>query len=148
MTDLKYVTYCGLYCRLCSKTARIPQLAKALQDTMKKDDYESFGPSIPGFDVFWQWLSGLAVPQDPSCRSGCGNPNCAIRECAQERGQEICVYCEDYPCTRFHQLRNDPITVADGEMLKAMGIDAWIEEQERRCQRGVCYSDIRYDASD
>jgi hypothetical protein len=33
-------------------------------------------------------------------------------------------------------------------MLKEMGVDAWIEEQERRRQRGVCYSDIRYDASD
>lgn len=43
------------------------------------------------------------------------NPLCL---CDQEKKQEICVYCEDYPCTHFQQLaRRYPNLIADGEML-------------------------------
>ena len=157
MADLKYVTYCGLYCKLCSVVGRMPQLAKAMQDTMKKDHrflQEALRKgdldSLPqGFKSLWLWLESQANPGDKRCRKGCGAPDCAIRKCAQEKGYEVCVYCDDYPCAHLQWLIDqDPTIVADGKMLKKMGIDAWIEEQELRCQKGVCYSDIRYDASD
>ena len=35
MTELKYVTYCGLYCRLCANLARIPQPSAALRETLR-----------------------------------------------------------------------------------------------------------------
>ena len=33
--------------------------------------------------------------------------------------------------------------LADGHRMKAIGIDAWIQEQEERKQTGFAYSDIR-----
>ena len=70
------------------------------------------------------------------------NPLCL---CDQEKKQEICVYCEDYPCTHFQQLaRRYPNLIVDGEMLKEIGIDARILEQKQRCQRGFCVSDGIY----
>ena len=148
MADLKYVTYCGLYCKHCANIARIPLQAKALYDTMKKEGYEYFGPmESPEFNNFWKYLGTLVVldKECPACRGGCGDPECRIRICAREKQQEICVYCEDYPCAHFQQLaRRYPNLIADGSMLKEIGVEAWILEQEQRCQRGFCFSDSRY----
>ena len=148
MADLKYVTYCGLYCKHCINLARIPHQAKTLYDTMKREGYEYFGPyGSSQFNDFWKYLGQLTVLDKdcPLCRGGCGDPECRIRICAREKRQEICVYCEDYPCTNIQQLaRRYPNLIADGSMLKEIGIEAWILEQEQRCQRGFCFSDSRY----
>jgi hypothetical protein len=149
MANLKYVTYCGLYCKHCVNFARIPQQAKALYDTMKREGYEYFGPyESPEFNNFWKHLGKIATPDKDNlgCRtSGCGNPNCKIRICAREKKQDICVFCEEYPCCNFEFLiRQYPALLGDGEKLKEMGIDAWLEEQEERCKRGYCFSEGRY----
>ena len=89
MPDLTYVTYCGLYCRLCGNIARTPKQAQALRDSMRKDGWENWGESAhPGFGEFWRILALLAASDEtcPGCRGGCGFPGCKIRPCAQERG--------------------------------------------------------------
>jgi hypothetical protein len=149
MADLKYVTYCGLYCRHCVNFARIPQQAKALYDTMQREGYEFFGPyQAPEFNDFWKHLKKLTEldKTNPSCRGGCGDPGCKIRICAGEKGHEICVYCDEYPCDKFEFLiRQYPALLGDGKKLKEMGMDAWLAEQEARCERGYCFSEGRYD---
>jgi hypothetical protein len=149
MADLKYVTYCGLYCKHCVNIARIPQQAKTLHDTMKREGYEYFGPyESSHFNDFWEYLKHLTVLDNecPLCRGGCGDPGCKIRICAREKNQEICVYCDEYPCTHFENLiRQYPALLGDGKRLKELGIDAWIAEQEQRYERGYCFSEGRYD---
>jgi len=149
MTDLKYVTFCGLYCRHCINFARIPQQAAALYNTMDREGYEHFGPyESPEFNDFWKHLKKLAEldKTNPGCRGGCGDPGCKIRICAKEKGQEICVYCEEYPCDKFEFLvKQYPALLGDGKKIKEMGIEAWLHEQEERCRRGYCFSDGRYD---
>ena len=149
MADLKYVTYCGLYCKHCTQMARIPQQAKTLYDTMKREGFEYFGPSVwPEFKDFWKHLQYLSEFEktNTGCRAGgCGDPNCRIRVCAGEKGMEICVYCDEYPCDRFDFLtRQYPSLLGEGQKLKELGIDAWLVEQEERCQRGYCFSESRY----
>jgi hypothetical protein len=148
MADLKYVTYCGLYCKHCTNFARIPQQAKALYQTMKREGYEYFGPyESQEFSDFWKYLQRLTEldKTNPACRGGCGDPNCKIRICAREKGQEICVYCNEYPCNNFEFLiKQYPALLGDGRKLKEMGIDAWIQAQEERCKRGYCFSEGRY----
>ena len=149
MPDLKYVTYCGLYCRLCDNLARIPQQASALYKTLLKGGWEYFGPDcISGFREFWAGLEQLSRvdPDFKGCRGGCGNPHCDIRKCAQSRKVELCSSCNDYPCGHIEELaKRYPNLIGDGRRQQEIGLEKWIQEQEERCKAGFCYADIRYD---
>ena len=145
--DMKYITYCGLYCRLCATAGRIPRQAQALRDTMAKEGYEFFGHEIVGFTDFWGYLTRLSK-QDQTClgcRGGCGNPTCKIRQCARQREVEICpVDCQDYPCPAVRELAGVyPTLLADGARLKEVGVARWVAEQQQRAATGFAYADIR-----
>jgi len=148
-SQLRLVTYCGLYCGLCAQCCRIPQQARSLQDTMRREGYEYWGKEISGFEQFWKFLGGLADSESRcSCRSGgCGPSFCAIRKCARARGVEVCVFCDEYPCQHIQGLaKRYPNLLADGQRMKNVGIDAWIKEQEERRRSGFAYADIRRQA--
>lgn len=147
MTDLKWVTYCGLYCGLCTSTLRIPRQARELRDTMRGEGYEIWGPdAVPRFQEFWQVLNDLAESgQECSCREKtCGPGFCSIRGCAAERGVEVCPFCEEYPCGRISALAEGYVNlIADGQRMKRIGLDQWIQEQKERQETGFAYVDIR-----
>ncbi len=148
MTDLKYVTYCGLYCRLCANLARVPRQASALRETLRKDGWERFGPQlIEGFGGFWDVLAKLSRTEQTcqGCRGGCGDPDCAIRRCARERAIELCPSCPDFPCAHLDRLgKRYPNLIADGMRQRQVGLERWLEEQEERCRTGFCYADLRH----
>lgn len=147
MTDkLKLVTYCGLYCDLCGQRARIAPQADALRESMAKEGYEFWGKEIAGFTDFWRFLTNLADPEKacPGCRQDGGPPFCTIRKCAREKGLELCVDCEEYPCRRIHAIAEGyPTLLSESKRIKKIGIDAWIEEQKQRAETGFAYVDIR-----
>lgn len=146
MNTLKYVTYCGLYCKLCAQMGRIPQQARSLRETMAKEGYEFFGPLTPNFPDFWKFLDRLSRSDEtgPGCRGGCGYPECKIRKCARERGIDLCSSCPEYPCPHIQQLaKRYPTLIADGMRQREIGVDRWIAEQEDRCTSGFVYADIR-----
>jgi len=149
MENLKYVTYCGLYCRLCTNLARIPQQAKMLKATMSKAGYEIFGEHyVEHFKEFWEVLGRFSETDKtcPACRGGCGDPSCKVRICAREKEIERCPVCKDYPCEHVLELaKRYPNLVADGKRQEEIGIEAWIEEQEERIRAGFCYDQIRYE---
>lgn len=146
MSDLTQVTYCGLYCGLCSQRNRIPQRAGALRDSMHKEAWDLWGQEIPKFREFWSFLNGLAESESRcSCRGGqCGPPFCGIRKCAPQKGVDVCPFCDDYPCERILGLAKGYVTMlADGKRMKEIGLEAWIQEQEERRKTGFSYVDIR-----
>lgn len=147
MDDLKYVTYCGLYCGLCANIARIPQQASALKNTLINDGWEYFGKYvIENFDEFFKALDKFSQFDKTcaGCRNGCGNPDCEIRKCAQDKKVELCPSCDQYPCTHIENLaKSYPNLIGDGTRLKQIGIEKWVEEQKKRQQNGFCYADIR-----
>jgi hypothetical protein len=146
MADLAQVTYCGLYCGLCSQRNRIPQRARALREAMQREGWDQWGGEIPNFKEFWSFLDGIGESEPRcSCRAGkCGPPFCGIRKCARQKGVDVCPFCEDYPCNRVLGLAKGYVTlIADGERMKKIGIDAWVEEQEGRAETGFAYVDIR-----
>jgi hypothetical protein len=146
MSNLESVTYCGLFCELCSARARIPHQAQALQKSMEEEGYSIWGKEIPDFKPFWDFLRGLCDPQKvcSGCRQGGGPPFCSIRTCCRKKGLDICVFCEEYPCHRIRELaKGYPTLLSDGTRIKEIGIEKWIEEQEIRAKKGVVYSDIR-----
>jgi hypothetical protein len=145
MTDLTLVTYCGLYCGLCSLRSRVPPAARTLRTQMSQAGYEYFGPFVHGFSPFWTFLQALAGSESRcNCReAGCGPPDCEIRACARERGVEVCALCGDYPCERIQTFaRTYPLLLVDAQRMREIGIDAWIAEQEKRALTGFSYTDI------
>ena len=73
--EMKYVTYCGLYCGLCSSRGRIPQQSRILRDSMLKDGYDQWGEQyLPNFKVFWEFLNERCEPDKccPCCRQAGG----------------------------------------------------------------------------
>jgi len=146
---LKYVTYCGLYCKLCANMARIPKQARALRETMAKEGWEFFGKEVfSDFDAFWKGLELFSRHDQrcPGCRSGqCGYPGCEIRKCAQARKVAVCPACPEFPCAHVKKLAERyPTLIADGVRQQKIGLDAWIREQDERVDRGFCYAEIRY----
>jgi len=139
----KYICYCGLYCENCAVMAKIAPASKVLYEEMKKAGFADIIHFIPGGDSFWPFLKGMA--EDGvcvSCKDGSGNPACAVRKCAMEKGIEICALCETYPCEKFGAFfQGYPVLKHDNALLKDQGINAWAKLQDERRMNGFTYTD-------
>jgi hypothetical protein len=146
MERISEVTYCGIYCPNCGVRSRLPKQAGALLATMKAGEWDDFGHGIEGFTPFWKFLHGLADESvNKSCRNGtCGAPNCTIRACAKNKKIEVCPLCTQYPCDLIKQFaRSEPTLIFDGERMKEIGLEKWIDEQYERRRRDFSYDDVR-----
>jgi hypothetical protein len=146
MTDLQRVAYCGLYCGLCLNGCRIPRRAQELKQLLDKVSIAEWGPELPNFDGFWRFLARLAEFEPRAgCREhSCGPEPCAIRACASTKGVDACPFCADYPCDRIRTLSKRYVTlIGDGERMREVGLDRWIEEQKARQACGFAYIDLR-----
>jgi hypothetical protein len=146
MEHIGEVTYCGIYCPNCGVNCRLPKQASTLLNTMKAGDWGDFGHGIEGFTPFWRFLNGLADVNTPkSCRNGtCGAPNCSIKACAKKKDVEVCPLCAEYPCDKIKLFaKSEPTLLFDGERMKEIGLEKWIDEQEDRRRRGFSYDDVR-----
>jgi hypothetical protein len=139
---------CGLYCGLCASRRRIPEQASQLRRTLMAEGYDEGYFDIPGlherFAAFWEGLNLLAATACAGCRAGGGNPDCAIRHCALERQLLACPDCADFPCDKLGVLGRYPLYLADAARLKAIGFEAWADEQEGRARCGFSYADVRH----
>ena len=138
----KYSSYCGLYCENCAVKVKIEPAAKVLYEEMKKADFDDVVGFIPGGGGFWSFLKGMA--EDGvciSCRDGSGNPGCAVRVCAKEKGVEMCAFCDAYPCDKFAAFfKGYPMLISDNDLLRDKGWGAWAELQDERQSQGYTYS--------
>ncbi|MCL1940960.1 MAG: DUF3795 domain-containing protein [Synergistaceae bacterium] len=140
--DKKYISYCGLYCENCAVKAKVEPAAKILYDEMKKAGFEGIIHMIPGGDGFWPFLKGMAEEGVcVSCKEGSGNPGCAVRMCAREKGVEMCAACGSYPCEKFGPFfEGYPVLEHDNALLRE-DTGAWSELQDKRREKGFTYSD-------
>jgi len=138
----KYVCYCGFYCECCVVKARIRPAAQNLLDEMKRGGFENFIEFIPGSSEFWPFLKNMAEKGlCASCKENGGDPDCAIRNCAREKGVDMCALCNDYPCKHFTPYEQYSILFADNEVLREKGMKDWSKIQDERVAKGFCYSD-------
>ncbi|MCL2608233.1 MAG: DUF3795 domain-containing protein [Methanomassiliicoccaceae archaeon] len=139
----EYMCYCGLYCGNCAVKAKVEPAALVLYDEMQKAGFEDVIDSIPGGGGFWAFLKEMAENGAcTSCKEGGGNPGCAIRTCAEERGVEMCALCADYPCDLFDGfLERYPTLRTDNLVLREKGINAWAKMQDERRSKGFTYRD-------
>ena len=144
--DRKYACYCGLCCENCAVKAKVGPAAKVLYDEMEKAGFEEVINYIPGGEGFWPFLKGMANDgMCISCNDGGGNPGCAIRICAKDRGVDMCALCSDYPCDQITAFISASVGYSvleqDNAMLRDKGWEAWTELQDKRRAAGFCYSD-------
>ena len=141
--DKKYTCYCGLYCENCSVRAKINPAAKVLHNEMKTAGFEEIIHFIPGGDGFWSFLKNMAENGTcTSCREGSGNPACAVRICAKNKGVEMCALCESYHCEHFTKFfKGYPILKHDNALLREKGWEAWAKLQDERGTNGFVYQD-------
>jgi hypothetical protein len=77
-----------------------------------------------------------------SCKEGSGNPGCAVRICAKEKGVEMCALCENYPCELFDKFYDGyPMLKHDNALLRDEGMEAWGKLQDERRAKGFTYTD-------
>ena len=150
--DKRLACYCGLYCGNCAVKVKVEPAAKVLYDEMKSAGFEDVINYIPGGEGFWPFLKsmvndGVCV----SCRDGSGNPGCAVRICAKEKGVDMCAFCEDYPCEKFEAFLNVsvgyPVLKHDNALLRDKGWEAWLTLQEGRRKTGYSYRDGKDNAN-
>ena len=146
--DKRYACYCGLYCEHCAVKAKVGPAARVLYDEMKKAGFEDVINFIPGGEGFWPFLKGMAEDgMCVSCKDGSGNPGCAIRLCAQDKGVEMCAFCGDYPCDKFADFLKATVGYSvleqDNALLRDKGWEAWLEHQANRRVAGFTYSDFK-----
>jgi len=132
-----YVSYCGLYCKLCQFTYKSADVLKRDLEHRHGDGFAKDAPE------FWKTLSMLAIKPKGTCRKGGCNDGfpCAIRQCAKKKGVFACTECELYPCTRIKTLAGGSAynMIFDGHRMKEIGLDAWVREQEERIKDGFHY---------
>jgi hypothetical protein len=123
--------------------SKVAPASMLLHEEMKKAGFEDIIHLIPGGDGFWQFLRGMA--EDGvcvSCKDGSGNPGCAVRVCAKEKGVEMCALCEEYPCKMLDGFwQRYPILIQDNALLRDEGMEAWTKLQDGRRARGFAYSE-------
>ena len=139
------IACCGLYCGACP-----------IYDTGKRGDLKHLGQIARAMA---DYLGRAVEVSDLACE-GCLSEvvaahcrDCALRACALGKGLACCAECPDFPCQRIMDFSRDGIhsEVLDNiQRQREIGIDAWIEEQERRQQTrlnfkencGVCGSPL------
>jgi len=131
------VAYCGLYCGACAiKNGQIRNAAKSLQGMLKAYGYPDWAPTLaefvpatkhyPEFEGVLEWLTA----QDcEGCPAGGGNPACAIRICAREKGFAGCWECGEDPCEKLQAIDQDSRVPESRQRIREAGLEAWLAEQ-------------------
>ena len=134
--DKGYACYCGLYCGNCPMKLKVNPAAKVLYDEIRNAGFDRVVLTFPGGDSFWNILEMTAVKMVcTSCREGSGDPECAVRICAKEKGVEMCALCTEHPCEHIGKLyaTGHPTLEKDNILLRDKGWEEWGKVQDERC---------------
>ena len=146
------VGYCGLYCGACGiHQGKIKQAAENLQKIISAYGFDKlttelakYEPAFNHYTEFENVLNGFVkmFGECPGCLTGGGPPDCAIRECCEQKAYTTCTGCgETETCEKLQ--RYGPQELERLQKIKAMGIVKWAEEMQRKVEAGYCYLDER-----
>ena len=143
------VGHCGLYCGACGiYQERIKQAIVNLRKVIgaygfdkMASDLAKWEPAFVRYPEFESVLDGFArlLGDCPGCAGGGGDPRCAVRECCKEKDYAICVECMEFSsCEKLQRV----VQSLDGlRRIKAVGVDEWAEEMQKKVDAGYCYLD-------
>lgn len=130
-SDAWVISICGLNCAKCDIYAAArgnPKVRDEIVAWFKEERNQVLNPEAVRCD---------------GCRGSLEthwSSDCKMMLCARKRGIPYCFQCPDFPCTLLEAFSADGIahhqrTVANLKWMKAIGIDAWIDEQK---SQGKC----------
>jgi hypothetical protein len=137
MTEIhpKYIAPCGLYCGVCR-----------IRYATEKNDLEYLRRLAHIYARRFPEISS-ADPEELLC-DGCLSARrfvfcreCAIRDCAQQKGYQGCHECLDFPCDLIAKF---PMPVGKKVILRSIpfwrkyGTEQWVNSEEERYQCPEC----------
>jgi hypothetical protein len=144
------IGYCGLYCGACGiYQGRITQAVENLRKTISAYGFDKFAPELakwePAFQHYAEFenvLNGFVkmFGKCPGCIGGGGDPTCAVRECCKQKAYTTCAECSEMGSCEKAQ-RYGPRALEGLKKIKALGIDRWTEEMQKKANAGYCYLD-------
>jgi hypothetical protein len=122
----RHDSYCGLYCGAC------PILVANVKGEVaaKAAAWELPAENIVCYGCKAKVIAGICA-------------DCVMRLCAQDRGFDFCVECDDYPCGSVQTFQRDrfphhTLITLNLEAIRDRGVDAWLEEQKKRWSCPAC----------
>ena len=118
-------SYCGLYCGSCPflMASRRDEL-DVIAERLEKDKKELFCEGCKGEQV------------SVFCKK------CGIKQCALDHQVEFCFECDEYPCEKLQNFKNDDhphhsVILKNLDSLKELGLEKWLELQQKlwSCQK-------------
>jgi len=101
-------------------------------------------PTLQHYPEFESVMSGLVklFGECPGCAAGGGDPNCAVRSCAQKKKYATCAKCDSMEtCEKVQRYGSKALEGL--RKIKSVGIDKWIKEMQNKVDSGYCYLDER-----
>ena len=140
------VAYCGLYCGACAiKNGQIRDAAKSLQQMLEAYGYAQwapmlaeFVPAIKHYPEFEGVLGWLTTQDCQGCLAGGGDPACAIRICAREKGFAGCWECAEVACEKLPGIN----PLENRQRIREVGLEVWLAEQAAKVKEGFSYLDV------
>ena len=133
---------CGLYCGACSTYV-----------ARKRGDQAALSAVAKRIAQLRGWI--LKPEEDLVC-DGCLSSQlatvcrrCSMRACAVEKRIAHCAQCSDFPCQTIIDFNNDgrphhSEVLANVRHQQKIGIDAWLDEQEKRWRCSTCSCPIEW----
>lgn len=126
---------CGLYCGACTSYITRKRGGEVALTAMAKRVSERWGTTIKTADLVCEGCLSSQVAI--YCR------RCAMRDCATKKGINYCAQCSDFPCQTITNFNNDGVrhhseVLANVRHQKEIGIDVWLDEQEKRWRCPTC----------
>ncbi len=117
MHDHRFDTYCGLYCGACGL------LLKTKKGERIEDDLKCGGCKSHLLSRYCE--------------------KCDIRDCASSREIEFCFLCDEYPCSKLLDFKEDTdphhsVILKNLEDLQRVGLKTWLREQKVRWKCSNC----------
>lgn len=101
-------------------------------------------PSFQHYPEFESVMNGLTklFGECPGCIGGGGDPDCAVRQCAKQKGYATCAECDAMKTCEKVQ-KYGPKALEGLRKIKTVGVDKWVEEMQKKVDSGYCYLNER-----
>jgi hypothetical protein len=105
---------CGIACAACVLgNGSVAETAKKTKEYIQGYGVEEWAPEVPGgseidFEQFYAYLDWTAThTRCRGCEKGGGPPDCTIRNCANDKGYQLCSECAELEgCGKFDWLKD------------------------------------------